>query len=141
MNKLKNVQDDEDGQDDDEEGDEIDDDEIDDVLKHFSISIQKFYEFHSFIDDIGVANRYCLIFARLLFNSIVILTFRTRMISYRRTQITRRPKSGLELNNKNNQVSVGIRNRVFGTIFYKFHATISRFRQILHNFHDFFPDI
>ena len=47
--------------------------------------------------------------------------------------------SGLELNNKNNQVSVGIRNRVFGTIFYKFHAKISRFRHNFDIFHDFFP--
>ena len=32
------------------------------------------------------------------------------------------PSSGLKLNKKKNQVSVGIRNRVFGTIFYKIHA-------------------
>ena len=41
IDKLKNVQDDEDNQDDDAEGNEIDDDEIDDVLKHFSISMSK----------------------------------------------------------------------------------------------------
>ena len=47
----------------------------------------------------------------------------------------------LELNNKNNQVSVGIRNHIFGTIFYKFHTKINRFRHNFVIFHDFFPDI
>ena len=46
---------------------------------------------------------------------------------------------GLELNNKKNQVSVGIRNCVFWTIFHKFLSNFSRFHHIFVNFHDFFP--
>ena len=60
------------------------------------------------------------------------------------TEISAVP-DGLELNNKKIQVSVGIPDRVFGTIFYKYHAKFHRFR---HNFVVFhlilnfcFPDI
>ena len=49
--------------------------------------------------------------------------------------------NGLELNNKNNQVAVGIRNHVFGTIFHKFHAQISRFRHNFVIFHGVFPTL
>ena len=85
VNKLKNVQDDDDNQDDDEEGDEVDDDEIDDVLKHFLFQCRKCMNFH----------RVLFIFSSFIVQCVVIFAFRTRMDSCRRTRISRRPRRAL----------------------------------------------